>query len=86
MTCSPLAVAAVALGGVGFAFLGFVPLIIALAVTLGLSVAAIAVLVSVSKLKKKVLSELEVTADSYNATPDSLGDRIDEALTELARM
>ena len=80
------AVAAAALGALGFAFFGFVPLIIAIVVMLGLSAAAIAVLVNASKFKKRVLSELEATADSYNATPDSLGDRIDEALGELARM
>ena len=43
-------------------------------------------LVSGKKAKKTAINELEALADSYKATPDSLGDRIDEAVTELALM
>ena len=79
------AISVAVLAVVGFFIAGIIPLIIALTIALGLGIASISVIVKNKKMRKIAVKALENLSDSYGATPDSLGERIDEALKELVR-
>ena len=81
-----VAIAAAAFCAVSFFAIDIIVGVIALILSVAIAAGAIAVAVLSQKEKKRAVSELVALADSYKATPDSLGDRIDECLRELALM
>ena len=80
------AIVAAGLGIVGFILTYIAAAVIALLATLGFGTASAVVTVKAVKAKNNATHELEKVAYSYHTTPDGLGERIDEALVELARM
>jgi len=85
-TLGIFAIALAALSVVGFLLFGIIALAIALSITVSLGAASVSILLKASKDRKCAVQEYNEVADSYGATPDSLGERIDEATSELARM
>ena len=85
-TLGIVATAAAVLSTVGFVF-SFVALAaIALVLTLGLGTTAIIIAANAVRERNEAIEESEKVAYSYHTTPDGLSERIDEALSELARM
>ena len=85
-TLGIVATAAAVLSTVGFVF-SFVALAaIALVLTLGLGTTAIIIAANAVRERNDAIEESEKVAYSYHTTPDGLSERIDEALSELARM
>ena len=85
-TLGIVATAAAVLSTVGFVF-SFVALAaIALVLALGLGTTAIIIAANAVRERNEAIEESEKVAYSYHTTPDGLSERIDEALSELARM
>ena len=71
---------------VGFIFIHIIFGFVSLGITLALDVATIILLVGAMNTKKKHSKALRNLADSYHTTPEGIGEKIDAAIAELARM
>ena len=71
---------------VGFIFIHMIFGFVSLGITLGLDVATIILVIGALNTKKKHSKALKELAESYQTTPEGLGDKIDSAIAELARM
>lgn len=71
---------------VGFIFIHMIFGFVSLGITLGLDVATIILVIGALNTKKKHSKALKELADSYQTTPEGLGDKIDATIAELARM
>lgn len=78
-----IALLAAVFSTVMFVFTDIIFGIVAIGVAIALGIASIIMLVNNSKARKNAISAFEKIADSYGATCDTLGERIDEALKQL---